>query len=244
MGRTLVVGDIHGGLLALIQVFKMVNLSTEDKIIFLGDYVDGWNDSALLINFLINLNQTNECIFIRGNHDIWCQEWLQSEMKNDVWLQHGGRSTIESYRDIDQIRKEVHLNFFNGMVDYYVDNEGHLFIHAGYKSMQGPAYEIDHSIFSTDRSLWEIALALDEGLAKEDVLYPKRLLVFNEIFIGHTPTTKFGMTTPMNKANIWNIDTGAAFTGPLTILDIKTKEFWQSEPVQSLYPDQRGRNKI
>ena len=30
---------------------------------------------------------------------------------------------------------------------------------------------------------------------------------------------------PMNKACVWNIDTGAAFKGKLTIMDIETKEF-------------------
>jgi serine/threonine protein phosphatase 1 len=31
------------------------------------------------------------------------------------------------------------------------------------------------------------------------------------------------MTTPVQKACVWNIDTGAAFKGPLTIMDIDTK---------------------
>jgi serine/threonine protein phosphatase 1 len=43
-------------------------------------------------------------------------------------------------------------------------------------------------------------------------------------------------------ANVWNVDTGAAFEGPLTIMDVKTKEFWQSEPLPNLYPTEKGRN--
>ena len=42
--------------------------------------------------------------------------------------------------------------------------------------------------------------------------------------------------------NIWNIDTGAAFKGSLTIMDVDTKEFWQSEPLPNLYPNEKGRN--
>jgi len=38
------------------------------------------------------------------------------------------------------------------------------------------------------------------------------------------------------------VDTGAAFKGPLTIMDANTKEYWQSEPVHLLYPDENGRN--
>jgi serine/threonine protein phosphatase 1 len=47
---------------------------------------------------------------------------------------------------------------------------------------------------------------------------------------------------PVQKANIWNIDTGAAFKGPLTIMDADTKEYWQSDPVFELYPEENGRN--
>jgi serine/threonine protein phosphatase 1 len=34
----------------------------------------------------------------------------------------------------------------------------------------------------------------------------------------------------------------AAFNGPLTILNIDTKEFWQSEPLNELYFNEKGRN--
>ena len=42
--------------------------------------------------------------------------------------------------------------------------------------------------------------------------------------------------------NVWNIDTGAAFTGKFSIIDINSKEFWQSDLVTALYPDEKGRN--
>jgi serine/threonine protein phosphatase 1 len=46
----------------------------------------------------------------------------------------------------------------------------------------------------------------------------------------------------VQKATVWNVDTSAAFKGPLTIMDIETKEFWQSEPLPNLYPNEKGRN--
>jgi peptide methionine sulfoxide reductase MsrA len=47
------------------------------------------------------------------------------------------------------------------------------------------------------------------------------------------------MTEPVQRACIWNVDTGAAFKGPLTIMDIDTKDFWQSEPLHQLYFEER-----
>jgi serine/threonine protein phosphatase 1 len=46
----------------------------------------------------------------------------------------------------------------------------------------------------------------------------------------------------MKAANIWNLDTGAGYNGKLTIMDIKTKEYWQSDLVTELYKDKKGRN--
>ena len=99
--RTLVIGDIHGGLKALIQLLEKVEVKEKDRLIFLGDYVDGWSESAQVVDFLIDLSQKQECIFIRGNHDAWCQEWLKDDVVNDIWFVHGGKSTIESYQNID-----------------------------------------------------------------------------------------------------------------------------------------------
>ena len=76
MSRTLAIGDIHGGLKALEQVFERAAVNATDRLIFVGDYVDGWSQSAPVIDFLLNLKQ--ECIFIKGNHDFWCEQWLYS----------------------------------------------------------------------------------------------------------------------------------------------------------------------
>jgi len=43
-------------------------------------------------------------------------------------------------------------------------------------------------------------------------------------------------------ANLWNIDTGAAFKGPISLVDIESKQVWQSDPVHELYPQETGRN--
>lgn len=46
MSREITIGDIHGGLKALEQLIDKINVQNEDQLIFLGDYVDGWPESA------------------------------------------------------------------------------------------------------------------------------------------------------------------------------------------------------
>lgn len=66
--RTLVIGDIHSGLKALQQVLEKSEVSTEDRLIFLGDYVDGWSDAVETVSFLIELKKTHTCIFYKGRY--------------------------------------------------------------------------------------------------------------------------------------------------------------------------------
>ena len=91
------IGDIHSGLKALEQLLERAHVSTEDKLIFLGDYVDGWSDAVATVDFLIDLRKTHNCIFLRGNHDELCYDWLAGEKDNPLWRQHGGDATMASY---------------------------------------------------------------------------------------------------------------------------------------------------
>ena len=79
---TFAIGDIHGGLKALVQVLNKLEVTEEDTLIFMGDYVDGWSESAQVVSFLIELSKKINCIFIKGNHDVWCEEWLKDESVN------------------------------------------------------------------------------------------------------------------------------------------------------------------
>lgn len=245
MSRTLVIGDIHGGLRALHQIIERANVTQNDTLIFLGDYVDGWSQSPDVLDFLINLNEHQNCIFIKGNHDELLLDWLQNKNENideSMWFKHGGEATVIAYSKVSQSTINKHITFLKSLENYYLDDQNRLFIHAGFTNMNGINYEYFPKLFYWDRTLWETALALNETIDKDSAYYPRRFLLYKEIYIGHTPVTKIGETIPIQKACIWNVDTGAAFKGPLTIMDVNTKEFWQSEPLPNLYPTEKGRN--
>lgn len=245
MSRTLVIGDIHGGLRGLHQILERVKITKEDTLIFLGDYVDGWSESPQVLDFLIRLNKTHNCILIRGNHDELLLDWLVHKHENineAMWYQHGGESTVLAYAEVSEETKQKHIEFLRTLEDYYLDEQNRLFIHAGFTNQNGIHFEYFPKLFYWDRTLWETALALDKNISEKSAYYPKRLTLYDEIYIGHTPVTRIGLTLPVQKACVWNLDTGAAFKGPLTIMDIDTKEFWQSEPLHELYFNEKGRN--
>ncbi|WP_134090489.1 metallophosphoesterase [Olivibacter sp. XZL3] len=234
-GRTLVVGDIHGAWEGLKQVLGRVTLTHNDVLIFLGDYVDGWPDSAQVVSQLIALSKSNSCTFLRGNHDIWCCSWLTNGLTNEEWLANKGDRTVLSYSLINAEERTRHQAFFDGLLDYYIDEEQRLFVHAGFTSQKGPEHEPFIYNLHNDRTLLETALAMNGDMPSTSKFYPKRLSLFKEIFIGHTPSTKYGIDTPIHAGNLWDMDTGASYNGRITVMDIGTKEFWQSDPIENLY---------
>ena len=240
--RTLVIGDIHGAYLPLMQALDRARISPLDTLIFLGDYVDGWSQSPEVIEYLINLRSSYNCIFLRGNHDDLCLNWLNTQQHNSLWLKNGGQSTIEAYKRITQPTLQHHQSFLETLPSYHLDSENRLFVHAGFTNLNGVNFEYFPEMLYWDRTLWEMAMALNPRMSPKDPAYPKRLLIYNEIFIGHTPTTRMGITIPLNAANVWNIDTGAAYKGPVTVMNVETKEFWQSDDAYTFYPNENGRN--
>ncbi|WP_126652970.1 metallophosphoesterase [Chryseobacterium aureum] len=242
MGRILITSDNHGALKAVKQVLERCSFNpNEDLLINLGDVVDRGTESAELVQLYIDLSE--ECLykplFIRGNHDVFCQEWLKGGIPKMEWLMQGGKATVESYINTGYTNEESHLNFFNEMFDFYIDTKNRGYVHAGFTSHQGLGYDSSDTYY-WDRSLWKQAMDnKTEQLPKEFRIFE----VHKEIFIGHTPTLNWDETEPINKYNIWNLDTGAGYgEGKLSIMDANSKEFWQSDTIEELYSDKKQSN--
>jgi serine/threonine protein phosphatase 1 len=58
---------------------------------------------------------------------------------------------------------------------------------------------------------------------------------YRDIFLGHTPTKQYNSLLPVHFCNVWEIDTGAGWGGKLTIMEVDSKEFWQSDMISDLY---------
>jgi len=241
---TFVIGDIHGNLKSLNQILERANITKEDTLIFLGDYVDRFPESAEVIHRLIELQETNPCIFIMGNHDIWLKDYLNKGIAPNLWITQGGRETIESYQKYFDNKEfiEMHRKFLNNMKPYYVDNKNRIFVHGGFTSYRGIEHEPYHTNYYWDRTLVQLAYYYSKLLEKNDnTPIPKILNTFNELYLGHTSTISWNdengepITTPIKMYNVWNLDTGGGYKGKLTIMNIDSKEYWQSDNVETLY---------
>ena len=73
--RTFVVGDIHGDLSALESLLaKLPEMTQDDTLVFLGDYLDRGPSSLQVIERVRGLSATipAKLVTLRGNHeDMW-----------------------------------------------------------------------------------------------------------------------------------------------------------------------------
>lgn len=91
-----------------------------------------------MVSYLIELAKQNTCIFLRGNHDDLTYRWLKTGELNEQWLQHGGQSSIDAYRSFTTEEIKNHLDFYQQMLNYYIDKQNRLFVHAGFTNLHGP----------------------------------------------------------------------------------------------------------
>lgn len=227
MTRTLVIGDIHGAYRALRQCLNRSGFDYErDHLICLGDVCDGWPETKACIDELLGVSNLT---YILGNHDQWALMWMKTGEINSGWLMQGGDATIYSYQS--GVPKE-HVQFLeDALPSYLLDNR--LFVHAGID----PSLPLDQQ--GTDTFLWDRNLAL-KALQLCDKKTSGKLTQFDEVYIGHTPTS---FNKPVTSGDVWLMDTGAGWAGVLSMMDINTKECFLSDPVPALYPGETGRNK-
>src|SRR5262245_13873765 len=132
--RILAIGDIHGCNTALRQLLRQVQPARDDRIIFLGDYIDRGPESRQVIDSLLELKKTCSPVFLRGNHEVMLLDSRESFLKSNIWQSYGGLETAFSYgsnfnKDWGGSIPDSHWGFFEQTVRYF-ETERHIFVHA------------------------------------------------------------------------------------------------------------------
>lgn len=230
MPRTFVMGDSHGAYRAFLQVMERSKFDYErDKLICLGDVSDGWPEVPELIEEILKIKNL---VWIRGNHDQWLKDFLKYGKQPDVWVLQGGASTREAYLERHPELMQKHREVLQKTVFYYIDEKNRCFVHGGVKPGKHPK-NTDKMYLMWDRQLWD--------LRHDHVQAEKLMNQFYEIYVGHT--TIYSVShRPLCSGNVWFIDTGGGWEGVLSMMEVDTKEIYQSDVVKDLYPETRGRN--
>lgn len=228
--KTFVVGDIHGAVPALYQVLERSNFDKQnDRLICLGDVCDGWPFVKQCFEELLTIKNLD---YIMGNHDWWAYQFFSGKSGAEaIWLTQGGLETYQSYCGVMPIQ---HLDILTN-AHCAIEDGNQIFVHGGID----PNLPFDRQLPS--ECMWDRRLILN-ARHKHNQNPEYKYGNYDDIFIGHTTTQALKRgDEPLHVCNIWNIDTGAGWDGKLTIMDVKTKKYWQSDNVLELMPDDKGR---
>jgi serine/threonine protein phosphatase 1 len=216
--RIYAVGDVHGRLDLLNNLLGQIGADIARRpiarplCVFLGDYIDRGPSSRQTIDRLIAHRETNETIFLKGNHELIALKCLSDRNLFDQWLHLGGLETLVSYgvlpeprlhgKKIIELQSEfhdalpqTHLRFLRDLQNAYSCGD-FFFVHAGVR----PNVELSQQ-------------------KESDLLWIRELFLsstwdFGKIIVhGHTPAGAIEV-----RPNRVNIDTGAFATGRLTCL--------------------------
>lgn len=139
------IGDIHGRADLLRQAMSDIKLRSkrlDDKIVFLGDYVDRGPDSKGVIDLVREEVRHGRAVALMGNHEDYFLQYLNREAIGYIWFDHYAWATIPSYipgweRNIspqthEEIRARVgdHKEFLESLPFMHV-TEHHVFVHGG-----------------------------------------------------------------------------------------------------------------
>lgn len=260
MSKEFVIGDIHGAHIPLKQCLERSGFDKEnDLLITLGDICDGWPYVYECIEELLTIKNR---IDIVGNHDEWFNRFLDNGIHPDNWRQ-GGRGTAISYlrgKDQEMYKKgdggyimpltpddipATHWKFFKQQNLYYKDNKKRVFVHGGFNHHENLKAQ---KAYNKEAFYWDRNLIEDAIYAKNNDIKLKFKEKVSEVYIGHTQTNYLmshiengiirnisELHSPIFADIVINLDTGAGSSGVLTIMDINTKQYWQSDPVNKIY---------
>jgi len=204
--RVIAIGDIHGHASSLACILELIQPTSVDKVVTLGDYVNRGPDSCQVLEILSQLQDQCHHIPILGNHDEMMLESRGDKLAESRWCYSGGEVTLESYGPKATVEAipEHHWDFLESCVPYY-ETVHFVFTHANY------CWYSNLSDQPTSLLRWT---------AIEDER-PKQHVSGKTFIVGHSP----GQIRDLGYCRC--LDTGCSIGGVLTAMEVNTGKIWQ-----------------
>ena len=150
MGRQFAISDIHGCASTFRKlVLEGIQLTKDDNLFLLGDYLNKGPDSKGVFDFIFELIDNGfQVKYLRGNHEQYLIDGLKYPWQEIEFLHHGGFETLDSFgaKTIHDIPKK-YLEFITALPFYY-EIENYLLIHAGLNFELTDPYKDDFSMLN------------------------------------------------------------------------------------------------
>ena len=200
------IGDIHGHFRALDAILAQLRLGPNDRITFLGDYIDYGPDSRAVLDCILNLSGKVTVDTLIGNHEILLLGSIHDKDVEREWLRYGGDTTLHSFSVTKAT--DIPSKYINMLsrCRRWVETDDYVFVHAGVNPGLPMPRQKDEDLFWRSGS--------------EPILLPNGKTLIS----GHTPHTNI-----IAEPGYLAIDTGIARGGYLTCVELSTYTFIQSD---------------
>ena len=207
MGRTIVIGDIHGCYDELSRLLEKLRLNHDDRVIAVGDLTVKGPKSREVLDLFANDARFSSVI---GNHDL-------------ALVRHWGDKTTSLNKAQEKTFEELQTDddryfMYLASLPFYLDLGSHAVVHAGVRpgiplEKQNPDDLVELRTLGADRTS-------REGTPWYDVYDESPTIIF-----GHWPVPE----PRIHKASI-ALDTGCVYGHPLTAYTVETSEFTSVPP--------------
>ncbi len=205
MSRRLVISDIHGCSKTLSALLDKLQITEEDTLYFLGDYIDRGPDSSGVLDIIINMQKKFPNIIpLTGNHE---NQTLQAEKEYDEKSFYYYVKNLNNSKKILNKKKKLRKKYrkFMKSLPYYIELEDYFLVHAGFDFKKENPFEDISSILNI-----------------RDFKYDKKQAKGKTIITGHSPTELKKIKKQIRKnKKIINLDNGCIYTKPHKIYDYK-----------------------
>jgi Calcineurin-like phosphoesterase len=216
MGRTIVIGDIHGCFDELRDLLKLVQLRPDDRVIAVGDLIVKGPQSRQVLDLFIADARFSSVI---GNQDRALRQYWRGEPVRLTKQQRITAGQLESHRE----RYSAYLC----SLPFTINLGSHLVVHAGVRP--GVPLRRQMAVDLTEIRTMGANPAARRGLPWYRVFRGRRIVLF-----GHWPAK-----TPRLAARAIGLDTGCVYGGHLTGYIIESNQFISVPARRSYIPSRR-----
>ncbi len=204
-GRRFVISDIHGcskTFKALVE--NKIQLTKDDYLFLLGDYIDKGVDSAGVLDYILYLKENGYPVFpLMGNHEYKLLE--HSQKNNECAFLRSLRMKINKGIVDEQMKIEPRYLKFLESLPYHYELEDYHLVHAGFDFQKENPFEAHVTMLYIRR--FEI---------KEELLKGKKIVH------GHQPTNLTTIQESIaNNSPVIPLDNGCVYTKRHKTLDYK-----------------------
>lgn len=233
--RLLTIGDVHSAFDKLMSLWKKLNVTEDDLVIFLGDYLYGMAKKNIeTLQWLIEQKKQKNIIFLRGNVD---DTYLHSLFDLNGNFFNVLNSRVVSGIKTAAVRKpnlpnEI-FDFLNNLPLSYqitIGGKKYFFCHAGIKvgvplEAQKKIYLINHPKLKDFYQNYQGDAVIVVGHKSPKKIFEKLPQLFTN------DKEKFDFTKPLKipHRNILMLDTHAKMGGQLSCVDLLSGEIWQND---------------